>query len=131
MITPGLAPLLPALLLAQTAPASGGGSSLTPFLVQFVLIVAIIYFIMVRPQQRQRKKHEESLKALKRGDEVVTTGGIVGEVVHIKETAKDGGANRLDDRVTIKSGESRLVVERGRIARITGAAGTSSTAPSA
>jgi len=108
-----------ALLLVQGA-AGGAGSTLMPFLVQFVLIIAIIYFIMVRPQQKQRQKHEAALKALKRGDEVVTTGGIVGEVVHIRETSKDGGANRLDDRVTIRSGESKLVVERGRIAKIVG-----------
>jgi preprotein translocase subunit YajC len=103
-----------------------------PFLVQFVLIIAIIYFVMVRPQQRQRRQHEASLRNLKRGDEVVTAGGIVGEVVHIRETSKDAGANRLDDRVTIKSGESRLVVERGRIAKIIGATTTSSatTTPS-
>jgi preprotein translocase subunit YajC len=108
-----------ALLLIQGA-TGGAGSTLMPFLVQFVLILAIIYFIMVRPQQKQRQKHEEALKALKRGDEIVTTGGIVGEVVHIRETSKDGGANRLDDRVTIRSGESKLVVERGRIAKIVG-----------
>jgi len=114
-----------ALILAQASPV--GGSSLTPFLVQFVLIIAIIYFIMVRPQQKQRQKHEESLKALKRGDEIVTTGGIIGEVVHIRETSKDGGANRLDDRVTIRSGESKLVVERGRIAKILGTTQASST----
>ena len=128
MITTGM-PL--ALILAQAAP-SGGGSSLMPFLVQFVLIIAIIYFVMVRPQQRQRRQHEASLRNLKRGDEVVTAGGIVGEVVHIRETSKDDGANRLDDRVTIKSGESRLVVERGRIAKIIGATTTSSetTTPS-
>ena len=40
-------------------------------------------------------------------------------MIHIKESSKEGGANRMDDRVTIKSGESRLIVERGRIARIT------------
>ncbi|HEX3867510.1 MAG TPA: preprotein translocase subunit YajC [Gemmatimonadaceae bacterium] len=110
-----------ALVLAQTSM-----SSLTPFAVQFVLIIAIIYFIMVRPQQRQRKQHEAALAALKRGDEVVTSGGIVGEVIHIRETSKDGGANRLDDRVTIRSGESKLVVERGRIARISSATASSS-----
>lgn len=116
----------PHAMLLALAQASGG-SSLTPFLVQFVLIIAIIYFIMVRPQQRQRKQHEEALKALKRGDEVVTSGGIVGEVVHIRETTKDGGTNRLDDRVTIKSGESRLVVERGRIAKIIGTTAATSS----
>jgi preprotein translocase subunit YajC len=116
-----------ALLLAQAGTGGGTSSSLLPFIVQFVLIIAIIYFIMVRPQQKQRQKHEESLRNLKRGDEIVTTGGIVGEVVHIRETSKDGGANRLDDRVTIKSGESKLVVERGRIAKIVGPQTSSST----
>jgi len=116
-----------ALLLAQIPAAStGGGSSLLPIIIQFVLIIGIIYFIMIRPQQRQRRKHEELLAALKRGDEIVTAGGIVGEVVHIREVATEGGKNRADDRVTIKSGESRLVVERGRIARING---TSSATP--
>ena len=119
-----------ALLLVQGA-AGGAGSTLMPFLVQFVLIIAIIYFIMVRPQQKQRQKHEAALNALKRGDEIVTTGGIIGEVVHIRETSKDGGANRLDDRVTIRSGESKLVVERGRIAKIlTTSTSTSAATPS-
>jgi preprotein translocase subunit YajC len=118
MTTPGL-PF--ALILAQAAGGGGGASSLMPLIVQFGLIIGIIYFLMVRPQQKQRRQHEESLRALKRGDEIVTTGGIIGEVIHIREMSKDG-ANKLDDRVTIKSGESRLVVERGRIAKIIGAA---------
>jgi preprotein translocase subunit YajC len=110
---------LPLALLLQGA-AGGAGGSLTPLAFQFILIVAIVYFIMWRPQQKQRKQHEASLAALKRGDEIVTSGGIIGEVVHIREASKDGGANRMDDRVTIKSAESRLVIERGRIARIIG-----------
>ncbi len=58
----------------------------------------------------------------------MTAGGIVGEVVHIRETSKDGGGNRMEDRVTIKSAESKLVVERGRIARIIGTSSTSTGA---
>jgi preprotein translocase subunit YajC len=112
-----------ALLAPAQAPGGGGGGGLFsgPLLLEFALIFAILYFLMIRPQQKQRRKHEEALLGLKRGDEVVTAGGIVGEVIHIRETAKDGNAKTaLDDRVTIKSGESRLVVERGRIARIIG-----------
>lgn len=116
MTTPGL-PFF--LILAQGAGGASGGSSLMPLLVQFALIIGIIYFLMVRPQQKQRRQHEESLRSLKRGDEIVTTGGIIGEVIHIREMSKEGG-NKLDDRVTIKSGESRLVIERGRIAKILG-----------
>jgi preprotein translocase subunit YajC len=98
-------------------------------MIELVLIIGIMYFIMVRPQQKQRRQHDAALRALKRGDQVVTAGGIVGEVIHIRETSKDGGANRLDDQVTIKSAESRLVVERGRIAKILSGSSTSS-APS-
>ena len=122
MTTP---PGLPMFLLLAQAGAPAGGGSFTPIVVQFVLIIGIIYFIMIRPQQKQRKKHEELLGALKRGDEVVTAGGIVGEVIHIREMGSEGGTTRADDRVTIKSGESRLVVERGRIARINGSASSS------
>jgi preprotein translocase subunit YajC len=105
-----------ALAIVQGAP--GGGGTFGPLIFEIAAFAAIFYFIVMRPQQRQRKEHEASLKSLKKGDEIVTAGGIVGEVIHIRETSKDGGANRMDDRVTIKSGESRLVVERGRIARI-------------
>jgi len=102
-------------------------SPITQLLFTFGPVVLIFWLLIWRPQQTQRKKHDEALRALKRGDEIVTTGGIVGEVIHIKESSKEGGANRMDDRVTIKSGESRLIVERGRIARIVTASGTSSS----
>ena len=123
MITSAAAPAAWLVLLAQgqTPPAGGGGLFSGPLLIQFALIFAILYFLMIRPQQKQRRKHEDALMSLKRGDEVVTAGGIVGEVIHIRETAKDGNAKAaLEDRITIKSGEARLVVERGRIARIIG-----------
>lgn len=113
--------MLPGLSMLLFAPSGSGGGmgSLAPFLFQIVLIFGIFYFLLLRPQQQQRKQHEAALKALKRGDEVVTAGGVVGEVLHVKESMKDGQqVKAMDDRVTIKSGESRLVVERGRIARI-------------
>ena len=124
MTTPGL-PFAFILVQAGGAGGGGGASSLMPLLVQFALIIGIIYFLMVRPQQKQRRQHEESLRALKRGDEIVTSGGIIGEVIHIREMNKEGG-NKLDDRVTIKSGESRLIVERGRIQKIVGPSSTTS-----
>jgi preprotein translocase subunit YajC len=124
MISPGF----PAALLILQA-AAGGVSSMMPIIIQFALIIAIIYFVMFRPQQKQRQTHEAALKSLKRGDEVVTAGGIVGEVIHIRELAKDAAGKGLDDRITIKSAESRLVVERGRIARIVGKATPSANLP--
>lgn len=107
---------------------AGGGSAQSPLFqlgIQFALILGIFYFLMIRPQQRQRKQHDEALRNLKKGDDIVTTGGIIGQVVHIRESMKGTEpVKSMDDAVTIKSGESRLIVERGRIARITTAART-------
>ena len=121
---PGLFPLL-----AQAAAPATGLGAYTPILFNVGLIFAIWYFLVIRPQQRQRRQHEQSLYALRKGDEVVTAGGIVAEVLHIKEGLKEGQpVKTLEDRVTVKSGESRLVVERGRIARVTTSAGVESKA---
>jgi preprotein translocase subunit YajC len=83
-------------------------------------IFAIFYFILIRPQSKQRKEHEAVIRAARKGDEIVTAGGLVGEVIHVKETFKSDGTTAvpLEDRITIKSGESRVVIERGKIARI-------------
>lgn len=109
-----------AYLLLQAA--SGAQSPLFQLGIQFALILAIFYFLMIRPQQKQRRQHEDSLRNLKKGDEIVTTGGIIGQVIFIRETMKGTEpAKAMDDQVTIKSGESRLIVERGRIARVTNA----------
>lgn len=108
-------------LLLQAA-GGAGPSPLFQIGIQFALILAIFYFLMIRPQQKQRRQHEDNLRNLQKGDEIVTTGGIVGQVVHIRETLKDGTAVKgMDDQVTIKSAESRLIVERGRIAKVTNA----------
>ncbi|MDB4913127.1 MAG: yajC [Gemmatimonadetes bacterium] len=119
--------LFPALLAIQFGGLGGG--TLAPFLVQLVAIFAIFYFLLIRPQQQQKKKHEDALRNIKRGDQIITAGGIVGEVVHVRETStgEGGTARPLEDHITIKSAESRLIIERGRIARIVGV----STAPAA
>lgn len=97
----------PALMLAFAPSGDSPRGSMAIFLVQMVAIVGIFYFLLIRPQRQQQKRHQERLGQLKKGDEVVTAGGIVGEVVHIK-----------DDRITLKSAESRFVVERQRIAEV-------------
>lgn len=85
-------------------------------------IFAIFYFILIRPQATQRKKHDELVRNLKKGDEIVTNGGLVGEVVFIKERGGEDKSSGMEDRVTIKTGDTRVVVERGRIAKINGRA---------
>jgi preprotein translocase subunit YajC len=106
------------------APQAAQGPSGNVFLIEMVVIVGIFWFLVLRPQRKQQKELENTLLTLARGDEVTTTGGIIGEVVHVKESLVDGQPRgTLADRVTIRSGESKLVVERGKITRVARAGG--------
>jgi preprotein translocase subunit YajC len=125
---------MPFSMLSLLLMAQAGGNPMVGTIVMYVAIFAIFWFVIFRPQQKQRKAHDETIRQLKRGDEVVTAGGIVGEVVHIKQWNPD--VPGAEDRITIKSAESRLIVERGRIARLTStpasaAAGAASSQPGA
>jgi preprotein translocase subunit YajC len=73
-----------ALALLQASPIAGR-SSLLPFVFQVVAIFAIFYFVMIRPQQKQLKEHRALLGALKKGDEMVTQGGLVGRIHEVSE----------------------------------------------
>ena len=63
--------------------ASGGSTDMLVSLLPFVLIFVIMYFLILRPQRQQLKRREEMLKAIRRGDTVVTNGGIVGKVTKV------------------------------------------------
>lgn len=68
---------------AQTG--AGGGSELLISVLPFVLIFVIMYFLIIRPQRTQMKKRQEMLDNVRRGDQVVTGGGLVGKVVKVIE----------------------------------------------
>ena len=89
------------LLLAQAR----GANSIATFIFPLA-ILAIFYFILIVPQRRQLKAHQELVSALEKGDKVVTAGGLIGEITGIK-----------DDQVQIKTGTSTVVVERSRIVK--------------
>ncbi|MFH1830261.1 MAG: preprotein translocase subunit YajC [Pseudomonadota bacterium] len=75
------------LAMAASPGGSGGGQgSLLSTLLPLVVIFAIFYFLMIRPQQKQQKRHKEMLTALKKGDKVVTRGGMMGTVYAIAES---------------------------------------------
>ena len=76
---------------AQTAPAAaaGGGGDLMASLggmLPLVLMFVVLYFIMIRPQMKRQKEHRAMIEALSKGDEVVTTGGVLGKVTRLNET---------------------------------------------
>ncbi|MBD1205573.1 MAG: preprotein translocase subunit YajC [Rhodobacteraceae bacterium] len=68
---------------AQAAGA-GAGSAFASF-VPLILIFAIMYFLLIRPQQKKMKEHKAMVEALRRGDQVLTQGGIVGKVTKVQE----------------------------------------------
>lgn len=61
----------------------GGGDNMLVSLLPFVLIFVIMYFLILRPQQKRAKQHQEMVKAVRRGDNIVTTGGLIGKVTKV------------------------------------------------
>lgn len=88
-------------------PTSGAASPLLQ-LFPFVLIIGIMYLLIFRPQQQQAKEHQKMLAALAKNDDVVTSGGIHGTVVNVKDKTV---IIRVDDN-------ARLEVEKNCIVRI-------------
>jgi preprotein translocase subunit YajC len=96
---------------------SGSGGGLTVLLLQMVAIGLVFYFLILRPSGQARKRHAQMLANLKKGDEVMTSGGLVGRVKDIKEFDGEG---LKETRVTVETGTATVVVERSRIVRIGG-----------
>ena len=69
---------------AQAAGGGGAAGSLISF-VPIILIFAIMYFLMIRPQQKKVKEHRAMIEALRRGDQVVTAGGLIGKVTKVED----------------------------------------------
>jgi preprotein translocase subunit YajC len=65
------------------AQAPGGGSDMLLSLMPFILIFVIMYFLILRPQQRRVKQHQEMVSSLRRGDTIVTSGGLVGKIIKV------------------------------------------------
>ena len=78
------------------------------FFFQLIAIIAIFYFLLIRPQRKEQQRHRAMVAALKKGDAVVTAGGIVGKVIHVQE-----------QHITIITAEStRIVIERSKISAL-------------
>lgn len=73
------------LLHAEAAPQAAQGGDFLTSLLPLVFLFAIFYFIVIRPQQKQAKKHKEMLSELKKGDKVVTAGGFIVEIEKVEE----------------------------------------------
>ena len=68
-------------------------------LLPFIFLIGIMYFIIIRPQQQQAKRHQEMVDALAKGDKIVTNGGLIAEVKKVEETFF---SVELNDNTTVK-----------------------------
>ena len=84
---------------AQAAGGSAGGLEMITSFAPFILIFVVMWFLLIRPQQKKQKEHRAMVAALKRGDRVVTNGGIYGQVSHV---ADDHLMVEIADGVKIK-----------------------------
>ncbi len=84
-----------------------GASGTVVFFLNMTAVVLIFYFLLIRPQRKERERQKEMIAAIAKGDEIVTNGGIIGTVIRAEE-----------DRLIIKTGgESKITLERSHVAR--------------
>ena len=95
----------PAFAQGVAGDAGGGLASMLPL----VLIFVVFYFLLIRPQQKKMKQHKDMLEAIRRGDKVVTGGGIIGTVTKVSG----------DDELTVEIAENiKVKVKRSMVAEI-------------
>jgi preprotein translocase subunit YajC len=104
-------------LLAMGSPPQAGQPAPPVWMnmVPLGLLVVVFYFALIRPQQKKAKEQTEMLKSVRPGDKVVTTGGIIGTVVTVKEKA-----------ISIRSADAKFEITKSAIAQITERSGEAS-----
>jgi preprotein translocase subunit YajC len=104
--------VIEAALMVVQAPQQGTSRTFV-FVLNIVMVIAIFYFLLIRPQRKEQERHEQMIAGVDKGDEIVTAGGIVGKVIRVEER-----------QVIIKTaGDTKITVERSKIARKIEAAG--------
>jgi preprotein translocase subunit YajC len=105
---------------AQGSSLFGGGDNMLVSLLPFVLIFVIMYFLILRPQQKKAKQHQEMVKNVRRGDTVVTSGGLVGKVTKVidddqieVEVAEDVRVRQMRSMVADVRAKGEPVKEEG------------------
>ena len=94
--------------LSLVAPEGQGSTGVVVLVVQFAALIAIFYFLLIRPQQKKQKEARAMLEALEKGNEVVTAGGVLGRIVKIDE-----------QYVTVEvAPNTQMVVQRAAISQL-------------
>ncbi len=105
--------VLNVLVLGQAGTVPDPRGQMIQMVGMFAIMGVMFYFMLIRPQSKKAKEHEELLKSLKPGDKILTVGGIIGVVVGVKEK-----------NVTIRSADTKLDVTKSSVTEVTERAGT-------
>ena len=95
-------------IIATATDASAGSMGGTPMLIMMVGLLAAMYFMVIRPENKKKKEQEALRSSLHRGDKITTIGGIMGKIVDIK-----------DDKIVVESGEDQVRLEMQKWAVMT------------
>jgi preprotein translocase subunit YajC len=94
---------------AAAPAASTGGSAMLLQLLPFVLIFVIMYFLIIRPQRNKMKSHQDMIRAVRRGDTIVTSGGLIGKIARVVD----------DNEIELEVGDKmRVRLARNAIAEV-------------
>ena len=104
-------------ILMAAPGAEGGSPSIVPTLIMFGLVFVIFYFLIIRPQNKKKKETKSMLKALKKGDKVVSIGGIHGTIQSAKEDKVVLKLEGSDTKMTFSRSAISNVVEQVRPAK--------------
>jgi|WetSurMetagenome_2_1015567.scaffolds.fasta_scaffold778193_2 preprotein translocase subunit YajC len=90
------------LMAQQGAQGQAGGGSLLGMFLPFVLIILVVYFFMIRPQQKRQKEHQRMLADLKKGDRVLTTGGMYATIFGFSSDDENKVVLKISDDVKME-----------------------------
>ena len=93
---------------SQPGKAPNPTAQMLQMLFTFVILGVVFYFLMIRPQQTKAKEHTALLKALKPGDKIITTGGLVGVIITVKEKS-----------LSIRSADAKLEITKSAVSEVT------------
>lgn len=98
---------------AQAAPVASAADPMGGLLIPMLLMLLIFYFFLIRPQSQRAKEHREKMNAVRRGDTVITSGGMVGRVTKVSDTS-DEIEVELADNLKVRIIKSTLMDVRSK-----------------
>ena len=105
--------LISVVFIGGCAPAvePGGGASIWPMLIFLAVIFGLMYLVLIRPQRKRQKEHQQLVEELRRGDRVITAGGIYGEIESVSE---DSVVIKVESGVTMRVAKGSVALKRER-----------------